>query len=158
MHPLLQLGGNVGIADNGPGNELGEHGHIGRKVDEAPLGRGSAPVNINDITENLKRIEADADGQRHMEQRHGQPGETVEAGKKKIGVFAIAKQTEADDGGATDAQPRPLPFRPILFRQQAEYIALHDGDDHEHHEPRLAPCVEQQACQQQNGVFQPVRR
>ena len=46
---VLQLGGNVGVPDDGPGDELREHGHIGGKVDKVPLGGHIAPVHVNDV-------------------------------------------------------------------------------------------------------------
>ncbi len=68
---MLQLRGNVCVADDGPGDELGEHGHIGGKVNEIPLGRHIAPVYVDDVAENLEGIKADADGQGDMQSRQG---------------------------------------------------------------------------------------
>ena len=97
--PVLQLGGDVGIPDDGSGDQLGEHCHVGRQVDEIPLGGCVAPVNVDDVAQNLKGVEADADGQGHVKQGEGQPCETVEAADEEIGVFAVAQQTKADGGG-----------------------------------------------------------
>ena len=97
--PVLQLGGDVGIPDDGSGDQLGEHCHVGRQVDEIPLGGCVAPVNVDDVAQNLKGVEADADGQGYVKQGEGQPCETVEAADEEIGVFAVAQQTKADGGG-----------------------------------------------------------
>ena len=101
----LQLGSHIGIADDGPGHQLGEHGDIRRQVDEAPLGRGVAPVHVDDIAEDLKGIEADADGQGDPQQGHRQAGDGVEAGDQKVGVFAVAQKPQAQHGGQGQQQP-----------------------------------------------------
>ena len=49
MSAAFQLGGNVGVPDDGTGDELGEHGHISGKVDKIPLGGHIAPVHVNDV-------------------------------------------------------------------------------------------------------------
>ena len=101
----LQLGSHIGIADDGPGHQLGEHGDIRRQVDEAPLGRGVAPVHVDDIAEDLKGIEADADGQGDPQQGHRQAGDGVEAGDQKVGVFAVAQKPQTQHGGQGQQQP-----------------------------------------------------
>ena len=90
-----------------------------------------------------------------MEQREGQPGEGVEAADEKVGVFAVAQQPQTNNGGGPQAQLRL--FGPVaeFFSQQAEYITLYNGDDHEHHEAGLTPGIEEQTAEQQNCIFQP---
>ena len=78
-----------------------------------------------------------------MEQREGQPGEGVEAADEKVGVLAVAQKSQTDNGGGPQAQLRLLGPVTEFFRQQAEYITLYDGNDHEHHEPGLAPGIEE---------------
>ncbi len=75
------------VADDGPGDELREHGHIGGKVDEVPLGRHVAAVDVDDVAEDLKGIKADADGQGHAEQRKGQPRERVKAARGRSPAY-----------------------------------------------------------------------
>ena len=152
---MLQLGSDVRVPDDGPGDELGEHGHIRGKVNEIPLGSHIAPVYVDDVAQDLEGVKADADGQGHMEQREGQPGEGVEAADEKVGVFAVAQQPQTDNGGGPQAQLGP--FGPVaeFFGQQAEYITLYDGDDHEYHEPGLTPGIEKQTAEQQHRIFQP---
>ena len=152
---MLQLGGDIRIPDDGSGDELGEHGHIRGKVNEVPLGSHIAPVYVDDVAQNLEGVKADADGQGHMEQREGQSGEGVEAADEKVGVLAVAQKSQTDNGGGPQAQLGP--FGPVaeFFGQQAEYITLYDGNDHEHHEARLAPGIEKQTAEQQHRIFQP---
>ena len=90
-----------------------------------------------------------------MEQREGQPGEGVEAADEKVGIFAVAQQPQTDNGGGPQAQLGP--FGPVaeFFGQQAEYITLYDGNDHEYHEPGLTPGIEKQTAEQQHCIFQP---
>ena len=152
---MLQLGGDIRVPDDGPGDELGEHGHIRGKVNEIPLGSHIAPVYVDDVAQNLEGVKADADGQGHMEQREGQPGEGVEAADEKVGVLAVAQKSQTDNGGGPQAQLGPFGSVTEFFSQQAEYITLYDGDDHKHHEARLAPGIEEQTAEQQHCIFQP---
>ena len=101
--PFGKLRFNIGIAHNGPGDELREHGDIGRQIDEIALCPDRPAVNIHHIAEDLEGVKADADGQRHPQQRDRKPGNGIEAFQEKIGVFAVAQQQKAeqDRGGQT---------------------------------------------------------
>ena len=98
---FLKLGFDIGIADDGPRDELREHGDIGAEVDEIALGGHGAPVDIHHITEDLEGVEADANGQRHPQKRHRKAGHGIEAADEEIGVLAVAQkqQAEKDRGG-----------------------------------------------------------
>ena len=62
MGTVLQLTGHVGIANDGAGDQLREHGHISTKVHDILLGLHAATVHINGVAEDLEGIKADADG------------------------------------------------------------------------------------------------
>ena len=68
MGAVLQLAGYIGVADDGPGDELGKHGHIRAEVHQRALGQSVAPVNVDGVAEDLEGVKADADGQGHMGQ------------------------------------------------------------------------------------------
>ena len=100
-----QLGGHVGVADDGARHQLGVHSDIRRQVNEVPLGRGVPPVHVDDIAEDLEGIEADADGQGHPQQRHRQAGDGVEAGDQEVGILAVGQYPQAQHGGQGQQQP-----------------------------------------------------
>jgi len=76
---VLKLPGDVRIADDRPGDQLREHRNVRRKIDIIPLRRNIATIDVNDIADDLKRVEADADGQRDLQERDRQPGDGIEA-------------------------------------------------------------------------------
>ena len=82
---------HVRIADDGPGDELGEHGNIGRQINGILLRRGVAAPDVHDIAQNLEGVEADADGQRDLQRRDGKPRDGPEGIKEEVRVLEIGK-------------------------------------------------------------------
>ena len=72
--------------------------------------------------------------------------------RKKVRVLKIAEKPKAHKDRERQKDLRRL-LPAELFNQQAETIALHDGDEHEQHIFRLAPGIEKEACEQQHRVF-----
>ena len=153
MGAMLQLRGNVRVAHDGAGDELREHGDIGGKVDEITLRLHVAAVDVHHIAEDLKGVEADADGQRHAEQRNMQPRERVKAGEEEVRVLAVAQKSQTEHERERQKELRAPAVRPVFLHQTGKHIALHDGREHENNKFRLAPGVEEQACEQQHGIF-----
>ena len=127
------------------------------EVDEISLRRRFAAVDVDDVAQYLKGVEADADGQAQLQKRQGEPCDGVDAGEKKVRVLKIAEKPKAHKDRERQKDLRRL-LPAVLFNQQAETIALHDGDEHEQHIFRLAPGIEKEACEQQHRVFQLLRR
>ena len=150
-----QLRGNVCIADDGPGNELGEHGHIGGQLQQIPLGRHRTTVDIDDVAEHLKGIEADADGQGDLQGRQGKTRQRTQGAEEKAGVFAVAQQTQTQHRRENEKEPL---MTGIPLHEPTEGVALRNGGQHEQQEPGLAPAVEHEAAQQQRQVLPAVRR
>ena len=157
VRAAFELCGDVGIAHDRPRDELGEERNIGGEVDEIPLRRRFAAVDVDDVAQYLKGVEADADGQAQLQKRQGEPCDGVDAGEKKVRVLKIAEKPKAHKDRERQKDLRRL-LPAVLFNQQAETIALHDGDEHEQHIFRLAPGIEKEACEQQHRVFQLPRR
>ena len=86
---------DLGIPDDGSGDQLGEEGNVGRKVDKVSPG-GDAPVYIHGVADELEGVKADADRQGDPEQRQGQAGEGVEIMNEKIRVLEKAQDPGAD--------------------------------------------------------------
>ena len=60
--PMVQPFTDIRIADDGSGDQLREHGHIGAEIHKAFLGAYPSPVHIRCVSHTLKRIKADANG------------------------------------------------------------------------------------------------
>ena len=157
VRAAFELRGDVGIPYDRPRDELGEERNIGGEVDEIPLRRRFAAVDVDDVAQYLKGVEADADGQAQLQKRQGEPRDGVDAREKKVRVLKIAEKPKAHKDRERQKDLRRL-LPAVLFNQQAETIALHDGDEHEQHIFRLAPGIEKEACEQQHRVFQLPRR
>ena len=148
----VQLPGNVRVADNRPRNQLGKQRHIRAEIDRISLGRGVSPVYIHHIADALEGVEADADGQRQMQQRQAQTGDGGDIGDEKVGVFEHAQQRHAGHHGQNQPEsPRSTLLRPS--HSQSAAIENPDGEHHQQHIFRFAPAIEKQTRQQQNGIF-----
>ena len=157
VRAAFELRGDIGIAHDRPRDELGKERNIGGEVDEIPLRCRLTAIDVDDVAEHLKGVEADADGQAQLQKRQGKPRDGVDAREEKVRVLKIAEKPKAHkDRECQKDLRRPLPT--VLFDQQAEGIALHDGDEHQKHILRLAPGVEKEAREQQHRVFQLPRR
>ena len=106
-----------------------EQRHINGKTDIISLRLDLASVNVYGITENLERIEADADRQRNFEKRDGKPCRRIEIGNKEIRIFEISEQSEARHNRENEKQLRQLCSPPYL-NQKPEYIAKRNGYRH----------------------------
>ena len=150
--PVLQLPGDVHIADNGAGDELGKQGNIGTEIDDISLGFGVPPVHIHRIADGLKGIKADANGQRQLQKGDAHAGEGIEVLQGKVGILKYRQRRQA----AAYRQSEPQFFRSALafFDGNAQGIKYGDGSRHQQHIPGLAPGIEEEAGQQQEAVSQ----
>ncbi len=116
---------------------------------------GTCPaVHVHGVTQDLERIEADADRKRKAQQRHGQPGQRVQVCDHEIGILEIRKRPEAQENRQDQKQLRPPGIAEALD-QPSENIALQDGDEHDRQIARLTPAVKHKARQEQHAVFRP---
>ena len=152
-----ELRRHVRVADDGSGDELGEHGDIGREINGIFL-RGRIPApHVHDIAQNLEGIEADADGQGNLQRWDGQPRDGAEGVEEKVRVFEIGQQKKAQRNAEPEKDGRPR-LAAVFFNQQTEQIPLRDGKEHQNQVFRFAPAVKGQTAKQQDGVFHPPRR
>ncbi len=151
MLPVLQLPRHIGIAHDGPGDQLGEHGDIGAEIHDGALGGHIAPVHIDGVAEDLEGIKADADGQRYLRHWQGK-AQGIEGGGGEAGVFEPPQQAQTDDGRKDQQQAL---FSGEALHQQTKAPAHQDGQGHQQQIDRLAPAVKHQGEHQQHGVFEP---
>ena len=82
-----------------------------------------------------------------------QPRERVKAGEEEVRVLAVAQKSQTEHERERQKELCAPAVRPVFLHQSGKHIALHDGREHENNKFRLAPGVEEQACEQQHGIF-----
>ena len=146
--PLLDLGGDVGVAHDGAGDELGEEGDVQQDREEALLHVLLVPVDVDDVAQALEGEEGDADGQADLGHGDGQPEDGVENLREEAGVLVGEEQADVQNDGQDHR--RLVPLRPR--GAAAEEIVEDDGDQHDHHRHRLAEGVEHQAGGREDDI------
>ncbi len=180
VRPLAKLIGHVLEADDRPGHQLGKHGHVAPEVDGISDRRGVAAKNVDRIAHRLERVEADAQRQRHLEhafQPHAGQAERLHQGcvveREKVEVLEEPQQREVGDH--RDRQRPALTPGPRLARRQqrdggaprrglqladerqAAEVVDERRDEHQDHEQRIRPAVENVADRRERQVLQPAR-
>lgn len=92
--PVINLRGNVRIADNGPGDQLRKKRDIKQKLCKRALRRHITAPNIDRIGKRLKGIEGNADGQRNLRDGQRNPEECVQVFHKKACIFENCQTAE----------------------------------------------------------------
>lgn len=118
--PGVQLRGNVLVADNGAGNELGEHGHIGSEAYDIVLDRSSPPVYIDGVGHGLERIKGDPNGKGQAQERDPASGEAVDGTDEKVRIFKDHQKGQIDERRGGYRHPAAFRFprskkRPTSF-------------------------------------------
>ena len=157
MCPGFELPGNIGVPDNGTGNELRKKRHIGCKVDGVLLCRNVTAIHIHSIAEDLERIKADADGQRDPKQRNRQACYRVAVSNKEINVFEIPKHDKAAGNRQDKQKLSNTRLLSETLDQNAKAVSHYDGKQHPDHIPRLSPPIEKQARQKQYSILESPR-
>ena len=151
----VELGRHIPVFHDGAGDQLGEHHHIGAEVDDVFLGGHVPAVDVDGVGQSLEGVEADAQGQDADPLDGGKacPQQGVGAFQHKVCVFEVKQHPQAahqghpqqhfpgDGAGVKPAQP------------QAAQVVDEDQPQHHREKPHLAPAVEHQAADEQDGVF-----
>ena len=106
MLPAFKLPCNIGVADDRTCNQLGKQRHISAKSNYAFLSRGIAPIHIDGVTQTLKCVKTDTDGQRQLQQRQRKAGGGIKAFHKKVRI--LKKRQKAQTDGHGNRKPQPL--------------------------------------------------
>ena len=151
------------VLDDGPGDQLGEHGDEGAEVHHAPLDRRVLPVHVDGVAHGLEGVEGDADGQGHAPQGMVSPSSSTLWGiwmpvrayrfsAKKVPYLKKPSSSQVEDHRLGHEPPGLFVIAPVLLHQQAVGVVDGDGEEHDDDVHRLPPAVEQQAHQQQDEV------
>ena len=143
----------IRVTHDRPGDKLRKQCNICREIDGIPLRRHTSPVYIHLIAKDLERVKADTDGEHHAEQRNIPSGQRTDGGEKKVRVFAVSKQSEADSDGKGQNPLRAYRIRSVFLEKQSGTIARKDGEEHENDEFRLSPRVKKETCGKEDEIF-----
>ncbi len=107
VRALLQLGQELGRADDRAGDEMGEEREVCREVEERNW-FDLAPIGVDDVRERLEREERDADRQDDLEQRRRHLDADVaqavhDRGGEEAVVLEVRERAEVD-GHCTDQE------------------------------------------------------
>ena len=149
---VLQLSGNVCVADDRTCDELGEHGNVSRQIDGVFLCLLTA-VNVNHVADDLEGVEADTDGKYDLEQGNGKPCDGIEVINEEIHVLEVQHKGYDTCHRQTDKQLCDL-FLAVFLDQQTEAVSESYGKHHKTRVFHAAPGVEEQAEDQQNCVLE----
>ena len=138
---LIDLSGDVRIADDRTCNELREECYVQQHGKQSFLYILFVSVNVDDIAESLESKERNTDRQPNMRNRDGQSCDTVEYLNKKSGVLIDDQQSDIQNNGKDHR--RFVPFRAGC--SESEDIVQDYGDQHDHHRDRLTECIEDNA-------------
>ena len=91
LPPVLQVVGHCLVLHDRPRDQLGEHDHIGTKVDDVALGLHIPAVDINGVGQGLEGVEADAQRQGANALNFGKGGaqQGIHAAQHKVCVLEV---------------------------------------------------------------------
>ena len=147
----LQCRFNVGVIDDGAGNQLGEETHIHQKPSVTALHRHLAAVHIHRIGQHLKGVEGDADGQHGLQKGVFPAQKTGNHIAEEAEIFKVKQKAEAQ-GNAGDHADRAVQGTSGAVNQQTAEVV--DGYRQQHDEDPFgfSPRVEKQRKCQQHTV------
>ena len=155
------LVGHVAIADDGTGDELGEHNDIQHEIRQFLHRLVHAAVGVQGVGDALEREERDADGQQDASPSERrvtrQPDDEVQVLHREVAVLVEQQQPNRDD----DAEAAEQPFQASLFglahpldQEEVGHRGSHKLDD----EIGRAPSVEYQRGEEEDVVADFLRR
>ena len=153
---LRQRSLHIAVAHNRSGNQLGEHGNIGRQPEKGALRRHRAAVYIHSITQGLKGVKTDANGQRNRQQSQFRFQRRIHSREKKVGIFEIAQHRQLPSHRQNQKSLRRAPASEPADQKAAD-IGKGNREEHQKNIARLTPPVKHQAGQQQHKIFAPAR-
>ena len=170
---ILDLVGYVVVLDDRSRHQLGEEGDVEREFVDVSLRFNFLPIDVHDVANGLEGVEGDADGHDDLDEIDVPVEKRVDVLNKEVEVLEVEQEAQIPQDGEQKSQfgsrARTVQFC-ALSQEQGEakdlFLAIEfrhpespdvvddDGEQHHRHIPRLAPGVEEDACQQQDIVFQ----
>ena len=151
---------DCGIADNRSGDELRKHRDIEQQMKRILLNVDLLPVEVNDIGEDLERIEADADRQCQVRNGQTDAGDQVKVLDDEAAVLEHAEQPDIKDQAEDHNELGAALFFALLAAADAETeeVVHQDACEQQDDIDRLAPCIENERKHRQGQIFDCQRR
>lgn len=146
---------DVGVAHDGAGHQLREHGDVHAQVQRVLLHLHLAAVDIHHVGDGLQGEERDADGQRQVQlgdELLTQRPVHVLGQKALVLVEPEHEQIDRERRHEPEALQHRLALAALAYDEGEQPVEA-DGGYHEPHVHRLAPRVEQKREQQQDHVL-----
>ena len=150
-----QLSLDVPVLDDGARDELREQRDVQCEGQEDLLDADLAGVQVDDVREDLERVERDADRQRQFERRDVRAEDAVHVVDEEVRVLEEAEDPEVEDDRENELGGRRLvpSAVPGVVDDPAGREVEQDAEEHQQDIDRLAPCVEHEAGAEQYAVF-----
>ena len=123
--PVVDLCGDIRIADDRPGDQLREERDVEQELCKRALRRNIAAPDVDRIGKRLKGIEGDANGQRDLRDGDGRAENRVQVLHEKARVFEYRQTAEIQ----YQRKNQKNLFPPVLD-EQAEVPVDRGGGDH----------------------------
>jgi hypothetical protein len=153
--PRLHRPDDVGVADDGPGDQVGEEHDVERQVERVPLVPDRPAIDVAQIRDRVEGQERDPQRQRdqaQLDRRHPEPSQDrAEVVDEEVAVFEVDQEKEI----RRDPRPEQELLEALASHapdHQAEGVVRRDRRDHEEYERAFAPAVEQEARGQEPCV------
>ena len=150
---VVELIGDVLIADDRTRDQLREQGYIGTEGDNVLLHRRIAAIYVDRVGHRLEGVEADADRQGDLQARDVQERQIAERIGEESRVFEETQKTEVDAYRQDEEDLRLLLVRLAVFVDEVAAGIVDDGGkDHQGDIYRLAPAVENEVDDKEQEV------
>ena len=151
MDPVIDFGGNLGVADDRTGDELVKEAHKEQELERRPSGGNLAAIDVDHVGDGLKGIEGDADRQRDIGNRQRNGQHRIEGLGDERAILEGAQEPEID-GQAGDERGLGLPFAAKPLHQKA-MRPVHARREQQQDDPdRLSPRVENERDEGEDNV------
>ena len=156
--PSLQLGVNLIVFHNRPGDELGEKANVERQIQGILLHPDGPPVHVHHIGQGLEGVEGNADGKDNLPGPQDLPAcQVIDQLRQEIKILIISQKPQVDEK-AQGHEKLPMPLFRLIVQKHPKNIVDADGEQHQKHKFRLAPGIKKNAGGQQKQIFRPDAR
>ena len=160
MPVYVQLAGDIAVFDDGAGDELREHDHVGAEVDDIALRLHIPAVDVDGVGKGLEGVEADAQRQRADALDLGKPSaqQGVYTAQHKVCVLEIEQHPQTADERRQQERFAQGGLCVKVLNAQAADIVDEDQGHHDREKAYFAPAVEHQTAHKQHSVLEFCRR
>ena len=152
----METVGDIPVLDDGAGDELGEHDDVSTEINDVMLCFHIPAVDVDGVGKCLEGVEADAQRQyaNALNGRKTGAEDGIDAAEHEICILEVEEHPET--ARQRDEQQDETGGLVLLeaLKPQAAEVVDEDERQHDREETHLAPAVEHEAAQEQNGIFE----